>query len=182
MFKEYVRQDEYIITAIIFVRKLLDTKVITFKLSDSLIVGLEGLDEDGGRIVCIMVNGKVNYALSETFSMKRATDLNHLKDYNLKQEAPPHVYVAGYCDTDTFEWKIVKDPYTDLPGVSLIETALDASLKNAFLYRLNELGYACIVTDSDYLGNDCTPIGNVKLSTEEIRDIQKSLQNGDYIY
>lgn len=25
MFKEYVRQDEYIITAIIFVRKLLDT-------------------------------------------------------------------------------------------------------------------------------------------------------------
>ena len=49
--------------------------------------------------------------------MKRATDLNHLKDYNLKQEAPPHVYVAGYCDTDTFEWKIVKDPYTDLPGV-----------------------------------------------------------------
>lgn len=170
MFKEYVRQDEYIITAIIFVRKLLDTKVITFKLSDSLIVGLEGLDEDGGRIVCIMVNGKVNYALSEAFSMKRATDLNHLKDYNLKQEAPPHVYVAGYCDTDTFEWKIVKDPYTDLPGVSLIETALDASLKNAFLYRLNELG------------NDCTPIGNVKLSTEEIRDIQKSLQNGDYIY
>ena len=62
MFKEYVRQDEYIITAIIFVRKLLDTKVITFKLSDSLIVGLEGLDEDGGRIVCIMVNGKVNNA------------------------------------------------------------------------------------------------------------------------
>lgn len=182
MFKEYVRQDEYIITAIIFVRKLLDTKVITFKLSDSLIVGLEGLDEDGGRIVCIMVNGKVNYALSEAFSMKRATDLSHLKDYNLKQEAPPHVYVAGYCDTDTFEWKIVKDHYTGLPGVSLIETALDASLKNAFLYRLNELGYACIVTDSDYLGNDCTPIGNVKLSAEEIRDIQKSLQNGDYIY
>ena len=119
MFKEYVRQDEYIITAIIFVRKLLDTKVITFKLSDSLIVGLEGLDEDGGRIVCIMVNGKVNYALSEAFSMKRATDLNHLKDYNLKREAPPHVYVAGYCDTDTFEWKIVKDHYTGLPGVSL---------------------------------------------------------------
>ena len=114
--------------------------------------------------------------------MKRATDLNHLKDYNLKQEAPPHVYVAGYCDTDTFEWKIVKDHYTGLPGVSLVETALDASFKNAFLYRLNELGYACIVTDSDYLGNDCTPIGNVKLSTEEIRDIQKSLQNGDYIY
>lgn len=45
MFKEYVRQDEYIITAIIFVRKLLDTKVITFKLSDSLIVGLEGLGQ-----------------------------------------------------------------------------------------------------------------------------------------
>ena len=182
MFKEYVRQDEYIITAVIFVRKLLDTKVITFKLSDSLIVGLEGLDEDGGRIVCILVNGKVNYALTEAFTMKRAADLNHLKDYNLKQEAPPHIYVAGCCDPDTSEWKMVKDPYADLPGISLVETALDASLKNAFLYELNEFGEACIVTDSGFLGNDCTPIGNVKLNAEEIRSIQKSLQNGDYIY
>lgn len=31
MFKEYVRQDEYIITAIIFVRKLLDTNPTTIR-------------------------------------------------------------------------------------------------------------------------------------------------------
>lgn len=182
MFKEYVRADEYLITALLYLPKDMDVKTISFKPSDSTVVGLDGLDEAGYRILCVMLNRELNAELTNALSCKHARELLTLKKRDLRQDADPHIYVAGYCDPNTSVWQMVKAPSCDVPDVTLIERAMNANMQNAFLYKLNEKGEACMVFNSDFLGNGCTPIGNYKLNAKEIRAIQTALKNGNYVY
>ena len=182
MFKEYVRADEYLITALLYLPKDMDVKTISFKPSDSTVVGLDGLDEAGYRIFCVMLNRELNAELTNALSCKHARELLTLKKRDLRQDADPHIYVAGYCDPNTSVWQMVKAPSCDVPDVTLIERAMNANMQNAFLYKLNEKGEACMVFNSDFLGNGCTPIGNYKLNAKEIRAIQTALKNGNYVY
>ena len=179
MFKEYVRSDEYLITALFYRSKDMDVKTVSFKPSDSTVVGLDGLDEAGYRIFCVMLNRELNAELTNT---KHARELLTLKKRDLRLDADPHIYVAGYCDPDTTAWQMVTAPSSDIPDVTLIERAMNASTQNAFLYKLNEKGEACMVFNSDFLGNGFTPIGNYKLNAKEIRAIQTALKNGNYVY
>ena len=73
MFKEYVRSDEYLITALLYLPKDMDVKTVSFKPSDSIVVGLDGLNEAGYRIFCVMLNRELNAELTNTLSCTRTT-------------------------------------------------------------------------------------------------------------
>lgn len=182
MFKEYVRADEYLITALLYLPKDMDVKTISFKPSDSTVVGLDGLDEAGYRIFCVMLNRELNAELTNALSCKHARELLTLKKRDLRQDADPHIYVAGYCDPNTSVWQMVKNSTTGLPLVSLVDHPTDARTKEAFLYRLNENGEACMVFDSAYFGSANTPIGSYQLTEKEIRAVQAALRSENYIY
>lgn len=81
MFKEYVRADEYLITALLYLPKDMDVKTISFKPSDSTVVGLDGLDEAGYRIFCVMLNRELNAELTNALSCKHAREL-HCSQHN----------------------------------------------------------------------------------------------------
>lgn len=182
MFKEYVRSDEYLITALLYLPEDMDVKTVSFKPCDSIVTRLDELDEAGYRIFCVMLNRELNAEMTNALSCKHAKELLTLKKRDLRLDADPHIYVAGYCDPDTSAWQMVKSPSSDAPNVTLIEHAMDANMQNAFLYKLNEMGEACMVFNSDFLGNGCTPIGNYKLNAKEIRAVQTALKNGNYVY
>ena len=77
---------------------------------------------------------------------------------------------------------MVKNSTTGLPLVSLVDHPTDARTKEAFLYRLNENGEACMVFDSAYFGSANTPIGSYQLTEKEIRAVQAALRSENYIY
>lgn len=84
MFKEYVRSDEYLITALLYLPKDMDVKTVSFKPSDSIVVGLDGLDEAGYRIFCVMLNRELNAELTNALSCKHARELLTLKKRDLR--------------------------------------------------------------------------------------------------
>ena len=77
---------------------------------------------------------------------------------------------------------MVKNSTTGLPLVSMVDHPTDARTKEAFLYRLNENGEACMVFDSAYFGSEHTPIGSYQLTEKEIRAVQAALRSENYIY
>lgn len=101
MFKEYVRADEYLITALLYLPKDMDVKTISFKPSDSTVVGLDGLDEAGYRIFCVMLNRELNAELTNVLSCKHARELLTLKKRDLRQDADPNTSVWQATATRT---------------------------------------------------------------------------------
>lgn len=182
MFKDLVRSDRYLITAVLYLPKDKDTKMVSFLPSGAGTAMLDNLDKRGYRVFCVSLNFELNIELTNAYSCKPANSLLELMKRDLRLISEPRVYIAGCCDPNTSEWKMVRDAFTGLPLVSLVKHPTDARTKDAFLYRLSEDGEACMVFDSDYFGSEHTPIGSYQLNEKEIRDVQATLRNENYIY
>ena len=182
MFKDLVRADRYLITAVLYLPKDKDTKLVSFLSSGAGIAMLDALDKRGYRVFCVSLNFELNAELTNTFSCKPANSLLQLRKRDRRLGSEPRIYIAGYCNPNTSEWGMVKNALTGLPIVSLVKHPTDARTKDAFLYRLSEDGEACMVFDSDYFGSEHTPIGTYQLSKKEIRAVQAALRNEIYIY
>ena len=159
MFKNLVRSEKYLITAVLYLPKNMDTKMVSFLSSGAGTAMLDDLDKRGYRVFCVSLNFELNAELTNTYSCKPANSLLELMKRDLRLISEPHIYIAGYCDHPT-----------------------DARTKEAFLYRLNENGEACMVFDSAYFGSANTPIGSYQLTEKEIRAVQAALRSENYIY
>ena len=158
MFKNLVRSEKYLITAVLYLPKNMDTKMVSFLSSGAGTAMLDDLDKRGYRVFCVSLNFELNAELTNTYSCKPANSLLELMKRDLRLISEPHIYIAGYCDRNASEWQMVKNSTTGLPLVSLVDHPTDARTKEAFLYRLNENGEACMVFDSAYFGSANTPI------------------------
>ena len=156
--------------------------MVSFLPSGAGTAMLDNLDKRGYRVFCVSLNFELNIELTNAYSCKPANSLLELMKRDLRLISEPRIYVAGHCDPNTSEWKMVKNALTGLPLVSLVKHPTDARIKDAFLYRLSEDGEACMVFDSDYFGSEHTPIGCYRLNEEEIRDIQTAILDKNYIY
>ena len=182
MFKDLVRSDRYLITAVLYLPKDKDTKMVSFLTSGAGTAMLDDLDKRGYRIFCVSLNFELNIELTNAYHCKPANSLLELMKRDLRFISEPRIYVAGHCNPNTSEWGMVKNALTGLPIVSLVKHPTDARTKDAFLYRLSEDGEACMVFDSDYFGSEHTPIGTYQLSEKEICAVQAALRNENYIY
>lgn len=182
MFKNLVRSEKYLITAVLYLPKNMDTKMVSFLSSGAGTAMLDDLDKRGYRVFCVSLNFELNAELTNTYSCKPANSLLELMKRDLRLISEPHIYIAGYCDRNASEWQMVKNSTTGLPLVSLVDHPTDARTKEAFLYRLNEYGEACMVFDSAYFGSEHTPIGSYQLTEKEIRAVQAALRSENYIY
>ena len=182
MFKNLVRSERYLITAVLYLPKNMDTKMVSFLSSGAGTAMLDDLDKRGYRVFCVSLNFELNAELTNTYSCKPANSLLELMKRDLRLFSEPHIYIAGYCDRNASEWQMVKNSTTGLPLVSLVDHPTDARTKEAFLYRLNENGEACMVFDSAYCGSEHTPIGSYQLTEKEIRAVQAALRSENYIY
>lgn len=182
MFKNLVRSEKYLITAVLYLPKNMDTKMVSFLSSGADTAMLDDLDKRGYRVFCVSLNFELNAELTNTYSCKPANSLLELMKRDLRLISEPHIYIAGYCDRNASEWQMVKNSTTGLPLVSLVDHPTDARTKEAFLYRLNENGEACMVFDSAYFGSANTPIGSYQLTEKEICAVQAALRSENYIY
>ena len=182
MFKNLVRSERYLITAVLYLPKNMDTKMVSFLSSGAGTAMLDDLDKRGYRVFCVSLNFELNAELTNTYSCKPANSLLELMKRDLRLISEPHIYIAGYCDRNASEWQMVKNSTTGLPLVSLVDHPTDARTKEAFLYRLNVNGEACMVFDSAYFGSANTPIGSYQLTEKEIRAVQAALRGENYIY
>ena len=109
MFKNLVRSERYLITAVLYLPKNMDTKMVSFLSSGAGTAMLDDLDKRGYRVFCVSLNFELNAELTNTYSCKPANSLLELMKRDLRLISEPHIYIAGCCDRNTSEWQMVKN-------------------------------------------------------------------------
>lgn len=109
MFKNLVRSERYLITAVLYMPKNMDTKMVSFLSSGAGTAMLDDLDKRGYRVFCVSLNFELNVELTNTYSCKPANSLLELMKRDLRLISEPHIYIAGYCDRNASEWQMVKN-------------------------------------------------------------------------
>ena len=84
MFKNLVRSEKYLITAVLYLPKNMDTKMVSFLSSGAGTAMLDDLDKRGYRVFCVSLNFELNAELTNTYSCKPANSLLELMKRDLR--------------------------------------------------------------------------------------------------
>ena len=70
MFKNLVRSERYLITAVLYLPKNMDTKMVSFLSSGAGTAMLDDLDKRGYRVFCVSLNFELNGRIDQYLQLQ----------------------------------------------------------------------------------------------------------------